>query len=172
MQSKGEVGRCDRERDLLMALLAAHQRVVDALDDELSRCGGLGLGEFLVLDRLIEEPEGRLRLSELAEAASVSRSALSRRVDRLVEASWVERRGCPTDRRGTYAVITETGRELVDRVRPCFQEALARLLGPRLCDAELQSAVALIRQLASALEPVASSTRSATSAVSDAGATP
>jgi DNA-binding MarR family transcriptional regulator len=136
------------EQDVFSALLALHGRLVDQLDEELERGAGLGVGEFLVLRRLAESAEGKLRLSELAEATMVSRSALSRRVDRLVEASWVVRHGCPTDRRGTYAVITDEGRAVLGAALPIFRETLTRSLRARLDDEHLAELAALLEQAA------------------------
>ncbi|ACU54637.1 transcriptional regulator, MarR family [Acidimicrobium ferrooxidans DSM 10331] len=138
-------------REVFGTLLVLQGRLVDLLDRELESACGIGLGEFLVLHHLDSAPEGRVRLSELADAALVSRSALSRRVDRLVEAEWVVRRGCPTDRRGTYAVITEAGRTVARRAEPVVVATLDGALGSRLTPEELRQ---LGNLLAKALEGV------------------
>lgn len=125
-------------REVFGALLVLQGRLVDLLDRELDSACGIGLGEFLVLHHIDTSAEGRVRLSELADAALVSRSALSRRVDRLVDAAWVVRRGCPTDRRGTYAVITDAGRRIARQAEPVVVATLNAALGHRLSVDELR----------------------------------
>ncbi len=132
-------------------LFVLHDRLVDLLDRELEEACGVGLGEFLVLKSIDGSPEGRLRLSELADAALLSRSALSRRVDRLVAAAWVVRHGCPTDRRGTYAVITEEGRSVVRRGLPAFNRVLQSTLGARFDAGTLQALSDILNESISSL---------------------
>jgi DNA-binding MarR family transcriptional regulator len=74
--------------------------------------------EFEVCLRLARSPEGLLRMSDLAAQTSLTSSGITRVVDRLVERGLVSRRSCATDRRTTYAVISETGRGLLAQVLP------------------------------------------------------
>lgn len=92
------------------ALLHAHARATRLLEAELEQAHNLPLASYDVLVQLTESPEGRLRMSELAEAVLLSRSGLTRLVDRLEREGLVERRSCPSDARGTFAVLTEAGR--------------------------------------------------------------
>jgi MarR family 2-MHQ and catechol resistance regulon transcriptional repressor len=68
---------------------------------------------FEVLIRLERSPNGRLRMSDLAAQTGLTPSGLTRAVDRLVAEELVERSSCPTDRRGAFAVLTDSGRERV-----------------------------------------------------------
>jgi MarR family transcriptional regulator, 2-MHQ and catechol-resistance regulon repressor len=79
---------------------------------------GLSGAEFEVCLRLARSPEGLLRMSDLAAQTTLTTSGITRVVDRLVERGLVSRRSCATDRRTTYAVISETGRALLARVLP------------------------------------------------------
>lgn len=90
----------------------------ERLGRELEATSGLSLGEYEVLAVLSEAPGRRLRMSELAERAMVSRSRLSHVVDRLVDADLVARQRCPSDRRGLYAVLSDAGLTLVERTAP------------------------------------------------------
>lgn len=129
------------------SLLEAHARVVGTLDVALTRACGIGFGDFEVLLVLVESGVGQLRLSELAERTLVSRSALSRRIDSLVESGWVLRRSCPTDRRGTFAVLTEEGRAKFDEALPTHDAALRELLLGTLSPAELRDLAALLARV-------------------------
>ena len=97
------------------ALLEAHAAVTDLLERELEQERGLPLSKFEVLLQLAEAPGGRLRMLELAQSVLLSKSGLSRLVDRMEEAELVRRERCPSDRRGAYAVLTDEGRRVLRR---------------------------------------------------------
>ena len=65
-------------------------------------------------------------MTELAAQTLVSRSGLTRRLDRLVQSGLVARRNCPTDRRGVYAVITSEGRARLDAAAPIHVQGVRR----------------------------------------------
>jgi DNA-binding MarR family transcriptional regulator len=123
--------------DAFRSLLGAHARLLWQLDLELNESHGLSFADFEVLLHLYSAEGGELRLSELAELALVSRSALSRRIDSLVGQGWVSRRSCPTDRRGTFAVLTDIGRVKVDESVVTHDAVLTRMLSKRLGDEDL-----------------------------------
>jgi DNA-binding MarR family transcriptional regulator len=89
--------------------LRAHAAVTRALEDELADEKVLPLTWYDVLVQLVEAPNRRLRMTELADRVLLSRSGLTRLVDRLVKAGLVERKPCPDDARGTYSVLTAAG---------------------------------------------------------------
>lgn len=91
--------------------LVAHARLVRALDQELAEAHGLPLSSYEVLLILAQEPDGRMRMTELGDRLLLTPSGISRLVDRLVAAGLVRRERCADDRRGLFACITETGRE-------------------------------------------------------------
>lgn len=96
------------------AFLVAHARLSRRLDDELRAEHGLTLPEYDALLQLAQAPDGRLRMSQLAEAVLLSRSGVTRLIDRLVADGFVERSTCLTDARGAEAVLTDAG---LDRLR-------------------------------------------------------
>lgn len=100
------------------AFLASHSRLLARLDSELQATASLGISDYGVLVTLSDAPDNRLRMSELAERMLLSPSGLTRRVDSLVRTGLVERALCPEDRRGTFAVLTDAGREQLRRVAP------------------------------------------------------
>lgn len=107
-----------RELAAWRGLLVAHSRLIATLDEELEREHGIPLGSYEVLLHLAEAPEGSLRMGDLADRLLLSRSGLTRMIDRLVARDLVERHSCPDDRRGTYARLTPAGRELFDAAHP------------------------------------------------------
>jgi len=107
------------------AFLRASIRLMERLDAELEG-HGISLADYEILVHLAEESAGELRMTELAARTLVSRSGLTRRLDRLVESGLVERRSCPTDRRGVFAVLTDTGRERLESSAPTHVEGVRR----------------------------------------------
>jgi DNA-binding MarR family transcriptional regulator len=96
------------------AFLRSHRAVTGTLDAELTREQQLPLGSYEVLLILSRAPERALRMSDVAERTLLSRSGMTRLVDRLETEGLVERRTCASDGRGVYAVLTEAG---YDRLR-------------------------------------------------------
>jgi DNA-binding MarR family transcriptional regulator len=116
-------------RDELRAwrgLLRVHAAVIKALDAELEARHGVPLSSYEVLMFLSEAPEGRLRMCELADGVLLSRSGLTRLVDRLERQGLIARACCPQDARGAFAVLTEAGRDLVARARPTHLDGVRR----------------------------------------------
>jgi DNA-binding MarR family transcriptional regulator len=91
------------------ALLHAHASVMRRLEAELVEEQGMTLAEYDALVHLAVAPERRLRMGELADQVLLSRSGVSRLVDRLEHDGLVERSRCAPDARGAYAVLTERG---------------------------------------------------------------
>ena len=109
----------DPEMRAWRALIQTTTGLLATLDNELQAAHGLSLGDYEVLVHLSDAPDGSLRMSELAGRLHLSPSGITRRIDGLVRAGLVERRHCPTDRRGSNAVMTETAsRRLARPPRP------------------------------------------------------
>src|SRR4051794_39635038 len=90
-------------------LLEVHARVTRALDAEMRAAHGLPVSGYEVLMFLAGAPDHRLRMSEIAERVLLSRSGLTRLVDRLVQLGYVTRCAVEGDGRGAYAELTEAG---------------------------------------------------------------
>ena len=93
------------------AFLRAHTLVTRALERELISQQRLPLAEYDVLVQLSAAPQGRLRMAQLADRVLLSRSGLTRLVERLESAELVRREVCPSDARGSFAVLTPAGRQ-------------------------------------------------------------
>lgn len=100
------------------AFLAAASGVTGTLDTELKSATGIGLDDYEVLVFLSEAPDRRLRMNELSNSALHSKSRLTQRVDRLAKRGWVAREKCDTDGRGTWAVLTDVGLEVLADAAP------------------------------------------------------
>jgi DNA-binding MarR family transcriptional regulator len=119
----------ERESAAWVGFLRSYAAVVRELDARLIETHGLPLSSFEVLLRLSREPDGRQRMSDLAGAVLLSRSGITRLVDRLERDGLVERRACPSDARGSFAVITAAGRSRLEEARETHVEDLrARFL--------------------------------------------
>ena len=98
-------------------LLRAHACLARRLDAELDQAHGLPMTSYEVLHHLDEALGGRMRMRDLAEQAQLSRSGLTRLVDRLEREELLERCSCEHDARGSYACLTERGRERLEDAR-------------------------------------------------------
>ncbi len=99
-------------------LLRVHAALMKGLDAELEREHGLPLTSYEVLLYLRAAPDGRLRMADLADRVLLSRSGMTRLVDRLEREGLLQRAQCSRDARGCYAVLTPEGEALLDRARP------------------------------------------------------
>jgi DNA-binding MarR family transcriptional regulator len=110
------------------ALNAAHAKVHAALEYELKKAHDLSAIEFEVLDRLACCPEGKVRMSELAEVVHATQSTVSRVVARLEDEGLVCRAMCSDDRRGIFASVSEAGRARAGEAAPTYRRVIASAL--------------------------------------------
>ena len=96
------------------SFIHANARLLRRLDEELQAAHGLSLAEYDALLQLVNAPGRRLRMSALAERVLLSRSGITRLVDRLESSGMVRRSACQTDARGAEAELTSAG---LDRLR-------------------------------------------------------
>lgn len=105
----GFMARIDPRLQPWVAFLRAHAAVSRALEAELEAEQSMSLADYEALMQLAHADGRRLRMSELADRMILTRSGISRLVDRLEAAGDVERVACSTDARGAYAALTEAG---------------------------------------------------------------
>ena len=140
------------------AFLEAHARVSEVLARELRETEGLPLTWYDVLVQLSEAEEHELRMQELADAVLLSKSGLTRLVDRMEEAGLVHRRRCPDDRRGTLARMTDAGYERLRQTAPTHLQGVREHFVDVLTDEEadvLHRALNRIAERARGVEPSA-----------------
>jgi DNA-binding MarR family transcriptional regulator len=135
------------QRRAWRAFLDAQASILRRLEAELVAEEGMTLAEYDVLFQLAVAGDRRLRMTELSERVRLSRSGLTRLVDRLVETGLVIRGHCESDRRGTFAVLTPAGVDRVRRARPVHLRGVRRHFVERLSPIQLGA-------VAEALEPL------------------
>ncbi|MFG1897485.1 MarR family winged helix-turn-helix transcriptional regulator [Micromonospora zamorensis] len=116
------------------------RRLLDLeLARELTQDGGLSEPDYDVLSDLSETPQGRLRLSELADRMLWSRSRLSHHLTRMQQRGLVTREECPDDARGAIVVLTPTGRHAIEAAAPGHVTAVRRHFIDLLTPAEVEA---------------------------------
>jgi DNA-binding MarR family transcriptional regulator len=118
----------DQEQHTWRLFLQACESVFAATDAQLIRDSGLPHGYYEILVHLSEAPGRALRMTQLARASSYSKSRLSHAVNRLEERGWVQRRDCPTDRRGQIAELTDEGFAALAAAAPGHVEQVRKSL--------------------------------------------
>ncbi len=98
--------------------IAANSELNAAIGRQLGRDSGMSLADFEVLVRLTESAEGRVRIVELADTMQWERSRLSHHLTRMEKRELITRRDCAADRRGAFAEVTATGRDLIEQAAP------------------------------------------------------
>ena len=106
-----------REMRAWRSYIIASRRLLDALDTDLD-CHDLTMPDYEVLAQLSDAPGRRLRMSELAEIAMISKSRLSHRMKVMEKAGWVRRELCEEDRRGSWAIMTDRGWKAIVAAAP------------------------------------------------------
>src|SRR5574337_1914657 len=118
--------RTDPRLGSWIAFLRAHASVTRRLEAELQEHEALSLADFDALVQLGRVEGGRLRMNELAERLLLTRSGVSRLVDRLALDGYVVRARCSSDARGAFAVLTPAGRATLERARPAHLRGVTR----------------------------------------------
>jgi DNA-binding MarR family transcriptional regulator len=107
----------ERELRAWRGMLRVHATLTKALDAELDAAHGLPLSSYEVLMHLADAEDQRMRMSDLAAMVILSRSGLTRLVDRLEREGLIARESCPSDARGSFARLTAAGRRKLDAAR-------------------------------------------------------
>ena len=126
------------------AFLQAHAVLTRRLESELAASTGMSLAHYDVLVQLSRADRHRLRMHELADRVLLSRSGISRLVDRLEADGLVSRGSCPSDARGSFAVLTERGIERLRGARPTHLAGVCRHFVERFEPAELDQLASLL----------------------------
>jgi DNA-binding MarR family transcriptional regulator len=124
--------------------LRAHALVTRRLESDLLSEQNLPLASYDVLVQLVEAPERRLRMSQLADRVLLSRSGLTRLVDRLEREGLVRREACDSDARGLFTVLTAGGLDRLRAASPVHLRGIADYAVGRLDEDEAASLAALL----------------------------
>ena len=129
------------------AFLGASTLVSARLNHELDEVAAISMYEYEILVRLFESEAGRVRMSQLADQVSYSRSRLTHTVGRLERAGYVLRSSCPNDRRGVYAHLTQAGYEFLAQTAPIHLDGVRRHLINRFTPSELATLTELLEKI-------------------------
>jgi DNA-binding MarR family transcriptional regulator len=143
----------DEEQRVWRSYIEAATLLEDHLDRQLQRDAGMPHIYYGLLVKLAECPRRRLRMTELARHAKITRSRLSHAIARLEKNGWVRREDCPSDKRGQFAVLTDEGYEVLSRTAPGHVAAVRQAVFERLSPAQQQSLGEIMRIIAEGLQP-------------------
>ena len=129
------------------ALLRAHAASTRALNAQLLADHGLTLSDYEVLLRLAWSPDRRMRRVDLANEVLLTASGITRLLDGLEKAGWVERGTCDSDRRVVYAVLTESGLTKLREAAVSHVAQVEELFAERFNAAELETVGNLLSRL-------------------------
>jgi MarR family 2-MHQ and catechol resistance regulon transcriptional repressor len=118
---------------------------------------GLGMVDFEVLMRLARSEGGELRMTDLSAQTGLSTSGVTRVVDRLERDELAGRRACPTDRRGSFTVITDKGREKILTVLPDHLALIDKWFIKPLGPEQMQQMLDSLRVIRDGVRPGATS---------------
>jgi DNA-binding MarR family transcriptional regulator len=128
-------------------MLRAHSALVRDLDAELAREHDMPLSSYEVLLFLNDSDEGRMRMSDLADSVLLSRSGLTRLVDRLERQRLLKRERCESDARGWFAEITPEGRRVFAEARKTHLDGVRRMFLSHFSRDELRTLGGLWQKL-------------------------
>ncbi|MFD5576681.1 MarR family winged helix-turn-helix transcriptional regulator [Streptomyces pseudogriseolus] len=143
----------DEEQRVWRAYVDATTLLEDHLDRQLQRDAGMPHVYYGLLVKLAEAPHRRLRMTELAKDAKITRSRLSHAVARLERNGWVRREDCPSDKRGQFAVLTDEGMEVLRRHAPGHVNAVRQAVFDRLTPEQQKSLGEIMGIVAVGLQP-------------------
>ncbi len=135
------------------AFLQAHARVTRRLDEELQAAHGLSLAEYDALLQVAHAPGRRIRMNVLADRVILSRSGITRLVDRLEAAGSVERSACLSDARGQEAVLTAAGLSRLRAAAKTHLDGVQRYFLDRLDEGDLTNLEQCLGRVADPLGP-------------------
>ncbi|MER8233664.1 MarR family winged helix-turn-helix transcriptional regulator [Streptomyces sp. NPDC101490] len=143
----------DEEQHVWRAYLHATTLFEDHLDRQLQRDAGMPHVYYGLLVQLSQAPRRRMRMTELARSAKITRSRLSHAVTRLERNGWVRRESCPSDRRGQFARLTDEGTEVLRGAAPGHVAAVRQALFDRLSAEQVAQLGTIMKVVAEGLEP-------------------
>lgn len=143
----------DDEQCVWRAYLHATTLLEDHLDRQLQRDAGMPHIYYGLLVQLSQAPKRRLRMTELAKGAKITRSRLSHAVARLEKNGWVVRQDCPSDKRGQFAHLTDEGYEVLKRTAPGHVAAVRQAMFDRLSPEQVAQLGEIMKVMAEGLQP-------------------
>jgi DNA-binding MarR family transcriptional regulator len=133
--------------EAFVRLVRASAAVTRQLSAQLSADHGLTINDYEALLHLVRAPDSRMRRVDLANSLLLTAGGVTRLLDGLERDSFVAREECPSDRRVTYAVLTEAGRDKLREASKSHTRQIRELLGETYDDDELAQLIALLDRL-------------------------
>jgi DNA-binding MarR family transcriptional regulator len=130
--------------------MVASVAVTRGMDRDSQAANGLPLAEHHLLAVLGEADAAGVRPTDLAAASTLTKSGLTRAVDRLASMGLIERRVCPSDGRGQLVVLTAKGRQTLRRAAPEFFRSVARHFADHLSERESETLAPAFERIAAA----------------------
>jgi DNA-binding MarR family transcriptional regulator len=130
-----------------VAFLRGHAALTRSLNAQLVAGHGLTINDYEVLLHLSRAPERRLKRVELAQGVLLTPSGITRLLDGLEAAGWVEKAACAADARVTYAVLTDAGEEKLRAAAVTHLADVDRLFAARFDESELQQLAGLLARI-------------------------
>ncbi|KAF4408882.1 MULTISPECIES: MarR family winged helix-turn-helix transcriptional regulator [Streptomyces] len=143
----------EQEQCTWQSFLHATALLDDHLDRQLQRDARMPHVYYGLLVKLAQAPDSRMRMTELARDAKITRSRLSHAVARLEKNGWVRREECPADKRGQFAVLTDAGTEVLRDAAPGHVAAVRAALFDRLTPEQVEQLGEICRTVAEGLQP-------------------
>jgi DNA-binding MarR family transcriptional regulator len=147
----------ESEQQAWRAFISACRRLFPEMDAHLQHVAGIPHAYYEILVRLSEAPGRELRMTQLADASTSSKSRLSHAVARLEARGWVERLACETDRRGQIARLTDAGFAALDAAAHQHVEQVRRMVFDQLTPAQVEQLAAISAAIEAGVDEVSSS---------------
>jgi len=158
----------DDEQRVWRSYQAAASMLSAHLEGQLQHDAGMPPSYYEVLVALSEADGRRMRMSELASARDSSRSRLSHAVSRLEAKGWVRRESCPTDKRGSWAVLTDAGFAALAEAAPGHVEAVREALFDQLTPEQVRQLGEIADAVVGGMRPRCRAAREAADAAEEA----
>jgi DNA-binding MarR family transcriptional regulator len=130
--------------------IVSSRRLLEALDLDLAD-HDLSMADYEILAQLSDAPNRRMRMSELADVAMLSRSRLSHRMKVMEKAGWIKRESCPSDKRGSFAVMTAKGWKAIAAAAPDHVESVRNRFIDHLSKTDQVALAAIFEKVGTAL---------------------
>lgn len=140
------------QNSLWKLFLTVHTRLVEQVEQDFKQAGLPSFEWYDVLIALKQAPAQRLRLSDLAEVLLVNRTSVTRLADRLEKAKLIRREVCQDDRRGAYAVLTQAGLEMQQKMWAVYAQSIAQYFGQHLTPKDTTTFTKVLSTMLAALD--------------------
>ena len=142
----------DDEQRAWRGLVQMTSRLDARLNRELQQSSGLSLADYDVLVLLTEAPDGRLRMFEIADDLQWEQSRLSHHVARMQRRGLVAREECTSDKRGAFVVLTDAGRDAIEKAAPGHVDTVRRLVFDGLSKEQVTTLESFVSRVLSRLD--------------------